>query len=90
MIAVLLAAMAVTPTPDVATLLANPPTIGRSCGYWQLQPTDTKIRAKAQRLGDLPPAHQELSVLRWDENGCSKAVVVRRNVNGDGRFANPR
>ena len=88
MLAILAAAAAITAAPQEspkAAVLSAPPS--RACGFWRLEPTDGKIRARAQQLGKLPPANMEFTVLRTDENGCSKPVVVRENVNGDGRFA---
>lgn len=92
MLAILAAAAAVSSAPSDpqrVVIYSAPP--GRSCGYWKAQPTvDGVIKPKVQQLGDLPPPNLELMVLRTDENGCSKAVVVREKVSGDGRFAKPR
>lgn len=43
-------------------------------------------RERAQKLGDLPPAHLMLPVVR-KVDGCAAPTVVRYNVQGDGRFA---
>jgi hypothetical protein len=92
MFAILAAAASLAATQQEApkvVIYSAPP--GRSCGYWKARPVrEGLIKPKVDHLGDLPPAHHELTVLRTDENGCSKAVVVRENVNGDGRFAKNR
>ncbi len=88
MLAILAAAAAMTAaqqdTPQSMVASAPP---SRACAFWRLEPTDGKARARAQQLGKLPAANMEHMVLRTDENGCSKPVVVRENVGGDGRFA---
>lgn len=63
-----------------------------NCGLWDAQPVNRRAPQppRIQSLGELPPAHMELTVLRLDENGCSKPLIVRRNVQGDGRFPAPR
>lgn len=91
MFAILAAAtsLAATPQESPRTVVYSAPP-SRACGFWRLEPTEATARLRAQRLGELPRANHELTVLRTDENGCSKAVVVRENVNGDGRFAKNR
>jgi hypothetical protein len=41
---------------------------------------DTR-KAQARRLGDLPPAKQQLAVIRTLD-GCSVPTVVRENIGG--------
>lgn len=90
MLAILAAAAVVAATPlpgQKFTVGASP----KACGYWQLTPTQNRAPdGRSQQLGDLPKANHELAVLQLDASGCSKAVIVREKVNGDGRFANPR
>ena len=44
--------------------------------------------ARVTRLADLPKAHLMLPVVRSVE-GCAVPTIVRYDVEGDGRFANP-
>ena len=96
MLALLLAAQvaAVAPAADRPVRL-GPTMIRRqavNCGLWDAQPVNRRAPQppRVQSLAELPPANLELTVLRLDENGCSKPVIVRRNVQGDGRFPAPR
>ena len=60
----------------------------RACGLQPSVPVDHPGAKPAPRkLGDLPRAHLEIAVLRLDEKGCSKPVIVRYDAEGDGRFA---
>jgi len=60
----------------------------RSCGLWHGTPVDHPgPKPQAKRLGDLPKAHLEIAVLKLDANGCQNPVIVRYDVQGDGRFA---
>lgn len=75
--------------PRIVTI-GSPLIRARDCGLWQAEPVRRDApAADLRRLGDLPPANQELTVLRLDQDGCSVPVVVRRDVSGDGRFAAP-
>ena len=62
------------------------------CGLWHSTPTAQPSNAPAQlkKLKDLPPANHEIAVLRLDPNGCPAPVIVRYDVQGDGRFAGGR
>jgi hypothetical protein len=63
-----------------------------NCGFEQVLPVKQRSPQvpRIQSLGELPKAHQELAVLRFGADGCSKPVIVRRDVQGDGRFPAPR
>lgn len=95
MIALLLAAQVVAAPPADRPVQLGARMVMReavNCGLWDAQPVNRRAPQppRIQSLGELPPAHMELTVLRLDENGCSKPVIVRRNVQGDGRFPAPR
>jgi hypothetical protein len=98
MLAFLAAAVALTaPSPEMASARSDASTrlqaLARpdACGYFLTRPVARRAPGgRAQTLGELPPANLELTVLRFDEKGCSKPVIVRQNVSGDGRFAKPR
>ena len=64
----------------------------KSCGLWHSIPTAQPSNAPAElkKLKDLPPANHEIAVLRLDPNGCPTPVIVRYDVQGDGRFAGGR
>lgn len=90
---------AAQPAPQVKVYRGAPPAGAElpmhmravACGVWDAQPVRREAPSgDAQRLDELPPANHELTVLRLDEKGCSKPVVVRENVSDDGRFAKPR
>jgi hypothetical protein len=94
MIAPLLAAAlsaaspAQAPAPDTFGVLLQQ----RSCGFWRAEPVQRRAPTapRVQSLGEQPPADMELTVLRFGADGCSRAVVVRRDVQCDGRFPAPR
>lgn len=96
MLALLLAAQVVATAPpaDRPVQLGSRMILREAvnCGLWAAQPVNRRAPQppRIQSLGELPPAHMELTVLRLDENGCSKPVIVRRDVQGDGRFPAPR
>lgn len=76
--------------PTSRVVLGDAPTVmrARACGFWQAKPVSRTASApKVQRLGDLPPANLEIAVLRLDANGCSLPVIVRYDVQGDGRVS---
>ncbi len=54
-----------------------------------LRPQDRRGDAGAQTLGSLPPARMEVTVLR-SVAGCTLPVVMREDVQADGRLARPR
>ncbi|HEY8615189.1 hypothetical protein [Phenylobacterium sp.] len=94
MIALLMAAAVSSAAADLPVRI-SPRMIARSqlnCGLWNAEPVNRRgpNPPRVQSLGELPPADQELTVLRMGPDGCSQAVVVRRNVQGDGRFPAPR
>lgn len=95
MLALLLAAQVAAVPPADRPVRLGPNMIRRqavNCGLWNAQPVNRRASQppRVQSLAELPPANLELTVLRLDENGCSKPVIVRRNVQGDGRFPAPR
>jgi hypothetical protein len=90
MIALVLAAAASVQGPSAAPPLLDAPIAmrARACGLWRADPVRRTAPApKARRLIDLPRANLEIPVLRLGPDGCSKPVVVRYSVEGDGRFA---
>jgi hypothetical protein len=94
MIALLLAAQ-LTGAPPLApqtVVDVRSPLFERGrCGLWDAQPIKRRnAQPRIQSLGELPRANHELAVMRLGPDGCSKPVVVRRNVQGDGRFPAPR
>lgn len=54
-----------------------------------LRPQDLRGGAGAQTLKSLPPANMELAVERRVA-GCADPVIVREDVQGDGRFSRQR
>lgn len=63
----------------------------RTCGYWQARPVERRApEGRVRLLGELPRANHELMVLRTDADGCSVPVIVRRQVQYDGRFPKPQ
>ena len=91
MIALLAAFVVSSPAELPPNAQLSPTARMRACGLMEAQPVrKSDSRARATPLDELPAAHQELAVLRIGPDGCSKAVIVRENVNGDGRFAKPR
>jgi hypothetical protein len=92
MLAILVAAAVLgVPPPDApASLLGEaPPAMrARACGLWDAKPVRrTAPPPKFRKLGDLPKANLEIAVLRLDPNGCSVPLIVRHEVEGDGRTA---
>jgi hypothetical protein len=86
MVPLLLSAVVASAAPVDAPLAARP-----NCGFWRVQPVARLAPApRVQSLGDLPRANHELAVLRFGPDGCSKPVIVRRDVQFDGRFPAPR
>lgn len=91
------ATLAAAPAPEVParraeSITALPPQArARTCGLQHARPIHSDApRGRFQSLGELPRANFELTLLRLDENGCSVAVGLRRNVEGDGHFPRPR
>ncbi|WP_395674139.1 hypothetical protein [Phenylobacterium sp.] len=82
----LLLSAALSAVPVDAPLVARP-----DCGRWAAQPVARRApQPRIQSLGDLPRANHELAVLRLGPDGCSTPVIVRRDVQFDGRFPAPR
>ena len=84
------AAIAAPPSAPPLRLSLDQPIIRRemACGLWHGTPVDHPgTKPQAKRLGDLPKAHLEIAVLKLDANGCQQPVIVRYDVQGDGRFA---
>ncbi|WP_309087849.1 hypothetical protein [Phenylobacterium sp.] len=92
MLALLAAAAVAASSSTPAVTVLRDARAPERCGYWLAEPVARRApdAPAAQKLGELPRPNLELTVLRADENGCSKAVIVRENVSGDGRFAKPR
>ncbi|MFN3512886.1 MAG: hypothetical protein ACK41C_07575 [Phenylobacterium sp.] len=88
LIASLLASAAVTAAP---ARIVPPDLCPRPTAFHArlLRPEDRRGDAGAQTLQSLPPAHMELAVHR-EVAGCTVPVVVRENVQGDGRFSRGR
>ncbi|HSV01709.1 MAG TPA: hypothetical protein VLI41_00760 [Phenylobacterium sp.] len=49
-------------------------------------PSPQAFRPGVHKLGDLPRAHEEIAVER-SVGGCPAPLIVRYDVEGDGRFA---
>lgn len=84
------AAIAAPPAAQPQRLIDNRAIVmrERACGLWHGTPVDHPgPKPQVKRLGDLPRAHLEIAVLRLDANGCQQPVIVRYDVEGDGRFA---
>ena len=87
----LLAAASVAAAPPVAPRLLPPDAPLflkiRACGLQFGTPVNrTPPAPRARKLGDLPRANLELPVLRLGSDGCPTPVIVRYDVEGDGRF----
>jgi hypothetical protein len=87
MLALVLVAAVASADPDAPIRLnalhdvAPPPA---ACRLGRLVTRATPGEARALRLGDLPKARHEIAVDRR-VNGCQVPVVVRYDVEGDGR-----
>jgi hypothetical protein len=87
MLALLLAAALGPADPHPAA--RQPPV---QCNYhWNIRPSArapvAPSRGAPRSLASEPPADLHLLVWRRDANGCTVPVIVRYQVQGDGRFA---
>jgi hypothetical protein len=88
MLAILLAAGLSAASPPVWLRPDPLKPVTRACSQGALQYAAKPEKVGPRKLGDLPRAHLMLPVLRTVD-GCAAPTVVRYNVEGDGRFANP-
>lgn len=89
MIALILAAQVAIAVPPSRTFVVRPE---NDCDLWEVTPVRRQGHlgpSSKQRLGELPKANLELTVLRRDPDGCSVPVIVRDGAEGDGRTAKP-
>lgn len=75
--------LALLPTVAAADSGTPPkhPTIRPGCAVTGPQTVADKGRAGLKRLDQLPPANEQLTVLRT-EGGCQKPVIVRTDIGG--------
>ncbi len=70
------------PTAAVAGTHLERPGIRPNCPATGPQMVEAKGHAGFQRLDKLPPANEQLTVLRT-EGGCEKPVIVRYGIGGN-------
>lgn len=74
--------LALLPAAAVAGTHPERPGIRPDCPATGPQMVEGKGRAGLQRLDKLPPANEQLTVLRT-EGGCQKPVIVRTGIGGN-------
>lgn len=66
----------------LVAIAAAPATEPGTCPTTKISQADAGKRPLVHPLAQEPGAHQEIAVLRLDEHGCTKPVVVSENIGG--------